>query len=957
MTDATAPAAPDYRATLNLPDTPFPMRGDLPKREPGWVKAWQDEGRYQRLREARCGAPKFILHDGPPYANGQIHMGHAVNKVLKDMVVKARQLAGFDAQYVPGWDCHGLPIENAIEKKHGRKLSRDDMQAKSRAYATGQIAQQSADFQRLGVLGDWERPYRTMDFANEAGEIRAFKRVIERGFVYRGLKPVYWCFDCGSSLAEFEIEYADKSSQTLDVAFLCAEPARLATAFGLPALDQDAFAVIWTTTAWTIPANQALNLNPALEYALVNTERGLLILAASLVDKCLARYGITGQVLATALGEKLDGINFHHPLALADAGYDRLSPIYLADYATADDGTGLVHSSPAYGVDDFNSCRAHGMRTDDILNPVQGYGSYAADFPLFGGQNIWKAVPVIIEALRTAGRLLATETIRHSYPHCWRHKTPVIYRAAAQWFVRMDDGEGVFTQDKAPKTLRQMALEAIEHTGFYPENGRARLRDMIANRPDWCISRQRSWGVPLPFFLHKESGDLHPRTMEILDQAASIVEAGGIEAWSRVTAEDILGSADAPHYSKSSDILEVWFDSGSTFWHVLRGTQVEAVPGEASKLGHHDVGPEADLYLEGHDQHRGWFHSSLLLACAIYGRAPYRGLLTHGFTVDSQGRKMSKSLGNGIEPQVVSQKLGADIIRLWVAASDYSGDIAGDDKILARVVDSYRRIRNTLRFLLANISDFNPATDSVSPEQLLEIDHHALARASALQNEILAHFEVYEFHPVVAKLQLYCSEDLGAFYLDVLKDRLYTSAPKSLARRSAQTALWHITQAMLRWMAPFLSFTAEEAWGVFAPGLGSIFAQTYWPMVTPDAALLAKWQAIRELREAVNKAIEDVRRAGGVGSSLQAKVVLTAPPEAYALLASLGEGLKFILITSAVTLLAGEALGIKVTPSAATKCERCWHYRDDVGLEAAQPTICGRCVSNLYGLGEVRSVD
>ena len=961
MTDSTAPTAPtaavtDYRATLNLPDTPFPMRGDLPKREPGWVKQWQDEGRYQRLREARCGAPKFILHDGPPYANGQIHMGHAVNKVLKDMIVKARQLAGFDAQYVPGWDCHGLPIENAIEKKHGRKLSRDDMQAKSRAYATEQIAQQSADFQRLGVLGDWERPYRTMDFANEAGEIRAFKRVIERGFVYRGLKPVYWCFDCGSSLAEFEIEYADKQSQTLDVAFLCAEPARLAAAFGLPAVDKDAFAVIWTTTAWTLPANQALNLNPALEYALVDSERGLLILAASLVDKCLARYGISGQVVATALGEKLGGINFHHPLALADAGYDRLSPVYLADYATADDGTGLVHSSPAYGVDDFNSCRAHGMSTDDILNPVQGYGSYAADFPLFGGQNIWKAVPVIIEALRSAGRLLATESISHSYPHCWRHKTPVIYRAAAQWFVRMDEGEGVFTQDKAPQTLRQMALAAIEQTRFYPENGQARLRDMIANRPDWCISRQRSWGVPLPFFLHKDTGDLHPRTMEILDQAAAIVEAAGIEAWSRATADEILGPEDAPHYRKSSDILEVWFDSGSTFWHVLRGTHVDAVPGDASNLGHHDVGPEADLYLEGHDQHRGWFHSSLLLACAIYGRAPYRGLLTHGFTVDSQGRKMSKSLGNGIEPQVISQKLGADIIRLWVAASDYSGDITGDDKILARVVDSYRRIRNTLRFLLANISDFDPATDSVSPEQLLQIDHHALARASQLQNQILAHFEVYEFHPVVAKLQVYCSEDLGAFYLDVLKDRLYTSAPKSVARRSAQTALWHITQAMLRWMAPFLSFTAEEAWGVFAPGLGSIFAQTYWPMVTPDAALLAKWQAIRELREAVNKAIEDVRSAGGVGSSLQATVVITAPPEAHALLTSLGADLKFIFITSAVTLVAGEALAISVTPSTAAKCERCWHYRDDVGVDAAHPTICGRCISNLYGDGEVRSV-
>ncbi len=953
--NAAAPKT-DYRATLNLPDTPFPMRGDLPKREPGWVKEWNEQGLYKQLRDVRCNAPKFILHDGPPYANGQIHMGHAVNKVLKDMIVKARQLAGFDAQYVPGWDCHGLPIENAIEKAHGRGLSRDDMQAKSRAYATEQIALQMGDFKRLGILGDWDHPYRTMDPVNEAGEIRAFKRVIERGFVYRGLKPVYWCFDCGSSLAEFEIEYADKKSQTLDVAFLCAEPDKLAAAFGLSELMGEAFAVIWTTTAWTLPANQALNLNPELEYALVHTERGQLLLAASLVEKCLERYGLKGHVIATTKGEKLGSIQFRHPLAHVHEGYDRLSPVYLADYATAEDGTGIVHSSPAYGLDDFNSCVAHGLKTEDILNPVQAQGSYAADFPLFGGLNIWKAVPQIIEALRDAGRLMATGPLTHSYPHCWRHKSPVIYRAAAQWFVRMDEGVGVFTKDKADKTLRQMALEAIDHTGFYPENGRARLRDMIANRPDWCISRQRSWGVPLPFFLHKDTGELHPRTMQILDQAADIVEAGGIEAWSRVTAEQILGAEDAPHYTKSSDILEVWFDSGSTFWHVLRGTHAHT----GSSLGHHDSGPEADLYLEGHDQHRGWFHSSLLLACAIYGRAPYRGLLTHGFTVDSQGRKMSKSLGNGIEPQVVSQKLGAEIIRLWVAASDYSGDIAGDDKILARVVDAYRRIRNTLRFLLANTSDFDAQTDAVPFAELLEIDRWAVTRAEQFQAEVLKHYEVYEFHPVVAKLQVFCSEDLGAFYLDVLKDRLYTTAPKSHARRSAQTALWQITQAMLRWMAPFLSFTAEEAWAVFSPGQGSIFKQTYWNFAgvgaTTDAALLAKWQALREVRDAVNKAIEDVRTAGGVGSSLQAEVTVTAPPETHALLASLGEDLKFVFITSKATLTPGETLSVTVTPSAATKCERCWHWRDDVGKDPAHPTICGRCVSNLHGAGEVRTV-
>ncbi len=938
----------DYRATLNLPDTPFPMRGDLPKREPGWTQEWEEHGLYKKLRDARCNAPKFILHDGPPYANGQIHMGHAVNKILKDMIVKARQLKGMDAQYIPGWDCHGLPIENAIEKKYGRNLPRDEMQAKSRAFATEQIGIQMADFKRLGVLGDWEHPYRTMDFSNEADEIRAFKRVMERGFVYRGLKPVYWCFDCGSSLAEFEIEYADKKSTTLDVGFKCAEPAKLAAAFGVDALAKDAFAVIWTTTAWTIPANQALNLNPEIVYALVDTPRGLLVLAETLVDKCLERYGLTGNVLATAKGEKLNLINFMHPLHDVDAGFKRFSPVYLADYATADDGTGIVHSSPAYGVDDFNSCVANGIAYDDILNPVQGNGSYAPDFPLFGGLNIWKAVPQIIETLRNAGRLFATHDITHSYPHCWRHKTPVIYRAAAQWFIRMDEGVGVFTKDKAPKTLRQLALDAIEETSFYPENGKARLRDMIAGRPDWCISRQRSWGVPLPLFLHKDSGELHPRTPEILDLAACIVQQGGIEAWSKATPEDILAqvgsAADAASYTKSSDILEVWFDSGTTHTTVLKGSH----PGAG-----HDTGPEADLYLEGHDQHRGWFHSSLLTACAMYGRAPYKGLLTHGFTVDSQGRKMSKSLGNGVDPQETSKKLGAEIIRLWVAASDYSGDIAGDDKILARVVDAYRRIRNTLRFLLANISDFDPAKDAVPLDQLLEIDRYALGRAAQFQAEVLAHFEVYEFHPVVAKLQLYCSEDLGGFYLDILKDRLYTTAPKSLARRSAQTALWHITHAMLRWMAPFLSFTAEEAWKVFGTS-ESIFLETYAQLPVADDALLAKWARIREVRDQVNKDIEALRADGKVGSSLQANVVLGATDADRALLGSLGGDLKFVFITSAIELAAADATAAQVSASAATKCERCWHYRDDVGHDPAHPTICGRCTSNLYGAGEDR---
>ena len=931
----------DNRKTLNLPDTPFPMRGDLAKREPSWVADWQQRKLYQKIRKASAGLPKFVLHDGPPYANGSIHIGHALNKILKDIIVRSKTLAGFDAPYVPGWDCHGLPIEHKIEVTHGKGLPADKVRELCRAYAAEQIEEQKKDFIRLGVLGDWDNPYRTMDFGNEAGEVRALAEMVKRGWVFKGLKPVNWCFDCGSALAEAEVEYQDKGSPAVDVGFPCAEPDKLAAAFGLPQLPagKDAWAVIWTTTPWTIPANQALNAHPEHEYALVDTPRGLLVLATELVEPSLKRFGIEGTIVARTAGAQLEKVNFRHPF------YDRLSPVFIADYVGLDAGTGIVHSAPAYGLEDFNSCKANGFSNDDILTPVQSNGVYAESLPFFGGLHIWKANPVIVDKLQEVGALFSHEKITHSYMHCWRHKTPLIYRATAQWFVGMD------LKPKGGPSLRELALGGVDATQFFPAWGQARLHAMIANRPDWCISRQRNWGVPIPFFLDKATGELHPRTVELMEEVAQRIEKEGIAAWFKLDPAELLG-AEAGQYDKISDTLDVWFDSGTTHWHVLRGSHPDG----------HTSGPRADLYLEGSDQHRGWFHSSLLTGCAIDGHPPYKALLTHGFAVDGAGRKMSKSLGNVVVPQEVTGKLGADILRLWVASTDYSGELSISKEILDRVVEVYRRLRNTLRFLLANTADFDASTDMLPVSEWLEIDRYALALTRKLQTQAEADYAGYEFHRIVQALQNFASEDLGAVYLDVLKDRLYTTQTKSAARRSAQSALWHILQSVVRLMAPILSFTAEEIWQLLAKDADdSVMLHAFHSLPAQDGedALLERWTALRAIRADVQKEIEAVRAAGQVGSSLQAEVEIRATEGKYALLASLGDDLRFVLICSKSTLVkvSSEAdEGILVSPSTHKKCERCWHYREDVGHDDAHPELCGRCTSNLYGTGEARSV-
>jgi isoleucyl-tRNA synthetase len=942
----------DYKNTLNLPDTPFPMRGDLAKREPQMVARWQEQQRYKRIRAAKKGKPVFILHDGPPYANGDIHIGHAVNKILKDIIVKSKTLAGFDAPYVPGWDCHGLPIELQVEKKHGKAIPPAQFRALCRAYAAEQIERQKKDFIRLGVLGDWYHPYLTMDFRTEADIMRALGKIYQRGYLYQGYKPVNWCLDCQSALAEAEVEYEDRTSPAIDVGFEVKDKAALGKAFGvsLPG-DAKVYAVIWTTTPWTLPANQAVCVHPDLQYDLIKTPKGYLILAFDLAAQCLARYQLAGNndrgdgMAATCKGAALEGLPLQHPFN------DRIVSIICGEHVTLEAGTGLVHTAPAHGLDDYFVGQKYDLPTD---NPVGDDGKFTAGLPLVGGLFVWKSNDVVIDALKASGHLLHMEKIQHSYPHCWRHKTPIIFRSTPQWFIGMDNVGPTGTEDaerlvlekrshtgkfEKPEgmTLRESASLAVENTEFFPGWGRARLEGMVKNRPDWCVSRQRSWGVPMPFFVHRETGELHHRTLELLEQVALLVECDGIEAWFDLNSVDLLG-AEAEHYRKLSDTLDVWFDSGVTHVSVLQRRE--------------ELHSPADMYLEGSDQHRGWFQSSLLTGCAINGRAPYKALLTHGFVVDGSGHKMSKSKGNVIAPQKIQDTLGADILRLWVASTDYSGELTISNEILKRVVESYRRIRNTLRFLLANTADFDANKHMLPVEQWLEIDRYALALTQKLQQEVKQDYARYEFHLIAQRLQTFCSEDLGGFYLDILKDRLYTAGENSKARRSAQNALYHIARSLVRLMAPILSFTAEEAWEVLCGRDDeSVFAGVWHnlPEKTLDGAVFNAWWEVRNIRELVNKKLEEKREDGVIGSALAAEVDVYAHGAAYESLKRLGDDLRFVFITSRATLhqREGGPIDINVSASGHAKCERCWHYREEVGRNIEHPGLCGRCVSCL----------
>lgn len=935
----------DYKSTLNLPETEFPMRGNLAKREPEMLKSWTENKLYQKIRESRTGAKPFILHDGPPYANGSIHIGHSVNKILKDIIIKSKTLSGFDAPYIPGWDCHGLPIELKVEQKVGKpgqKVTAAEFRQKCREYAAQQVDGQREDFIRLGVFGDWQNPYLTMNFDTEANIVRSLAKVIDNGHLHKGVKPVHWCTDCGSALAEAEVEYEDKTSPAIDVAFLALDKAAVLAKFGVEQCDADVATVIWTTTPWTLPANRGLSMAGDIDYDLVEFTKEdkqlAIIVAQELVESCLERYGAEShRVLGSVKGQALELLRFKHPF------YDFDVPVIIGDHVTVDSGTGVVHTAPGHGQDDFVIGQKYGL---EVANPVGDNGVYKPDTEFFAGQHVFKANDNVVALLEEKGALLNHVAYRHSYPHCWRHKTPIIFRATPQWFISMDQ-----------KGLRSQSLSEIEKTQWIPDWGQSRIEKMVENRPDWCISRQRTWGVPITLFVHRETEELHPDSVALMERVAHRIEQEGIQAWWDLDAAELLGE-EADQYRKVTDTLDVWYDSGSTFSSV-----VAARP----EYNGHPV----DLYLEGSDQHRGWFMSSLMISTAMSGKAPYKQVLTHGFTVDGQGRKMSKSIGNVIAPLQVTNKLGADILRLWVAATDYSGEMTVSDEILKRSADAYRRIRNTARFLLANLNGFDPVKDTVAVEDMVALDRWVVRRAAALQAEILEAYEQYNFHLVTQKLMQFCSVELGSFYLDIIKDRQYTAKGDSLARRSCQSALYLIAEAMVRWIAPILSFTADEVWQSL-PGERDefVFTQTWFEglaSVTLDSDLSDEyWTNLITVRDEVNKAIEQARREQRVGGSLEAEVTLYADDSLTESLALLGDELRFVLLTSNTQIaplasagddaVATELAGLKllVAKTEAAKCDRCWHHREDVGQVAEHPLLCTRCVTNIEGDGEVR---
>lgn len=927
----------EYKDTLNLPNTAFPMKASLAQREPQMLAEWTTKEVYKQIRATRMGGKRFILHDGPPYANGHLHCGHALNKILKDIIVKSKTMSGFDAPFVPGWDCHGLPVELNVEKKIGKagvKVSPSEFRSKCREYANSQINIQRDEFQRLGVFGDWQNPYVTMDYVYEANIVRALAKIIENGHLHQGFKPVHWCIDCGSALAEAEVDYEDKTSPSIDVAFLAVEPQAFLAKIADNLPQKPVIVPIWTTTPWTLPANEAVCLHPAINYSLIDTGDRYFIVASELVSAVMARFEITDFTeQGVVKGKILEKLQLKHPFN------DRHVPLVLGEHVTIDSGTGCVHTAPAHGPDDYLVGKIYSL---PLINPVLANGCYASDVPLFAGLSVLKANDKVVETLQEHQTLLHNEQLRHSYPHCWRHKTPMIYRATPQWFVSMDKNG-----------LRKKLMEQINQVNWIPDWGKARINNMVENRPDWCVSRQRAWNTPMPLFVHKTSRELHPNTVQLIEQVAKKIEKTGVDAWFDLDARELLGN-DAEHYEKINDTLDVWFDSGVSHFCVL--TQGEG------------LGMPADVYLEGSDQHRGWFNSSLTTAVAMYGTPPYKTVLTHGYTVDAEGKKLSKSKGNYIALDKLINQHGADILRLWVASTDYRNEVSISEEIIKRNADAYRRIRNTARFLLANLFDFLPDSDSVAGNELVELDRWAIKRCQSLQEEILTAYEQYNFHVIYQKIHNFCAVDMGSFYLDIIKDRQYTMPVNSTARRSCQTAMYHIVQALVRWLAPILSFTAEEIWQAIPGYKGeTLFVETWyqaWPKV--DSVTMNDWLQFQAIRDEANKALESQRQTGLIGSALGAEVTIYADESIQTLLARLGEELRFILITSAAIVRPmserpedvvlneelGVAIGVKASSSA--KCSRCWHRSADVGTNDAHPELCPRCVGNISGQPELR---